>query len=135
MVSRSDERPVPAVRVRTVRGKGRGLIAARRLREGELIDRASVVIIPGEQWKFLRRTVLSDYVFTWEGASPDDTAIALGRGSFCNHSYSPNAYTQQRRRERVIEFIALRDIEEGEEVTINYNGEPDATDPVNFDVR
>jgi SET domain-containing protein len=33
-----------------------------------------------------------------------------------------------------MEFLALRDIEEDEEITINYNGEPEDGDPVGFRV-
>ena len=34
-----------------------------------------------------------------------------------------------------IRFVALRDIEAGEEVTTNYNGNPDSQEPVWFDVQ
>lgn len=130
-----DNAPGPPLRVRAIRGKGRGAIAARPLAKGEVLDRASVVIVPAREWKLISRSVLSAYCFTWEGGEEGDTAIALGKGSFCNHSYSPNAYARQNRRARVIEFVALHDIEEGEEVTINYNGDPAASDPMTFEVR
>jgi SET domain-containing protein len=35
-------------------------------------------------------------------------------------------------QDNVIEYYALRDIEEGEEIHINYNGRPDSMEPVWF---
>lgn len=118
----------------SVRGKGRGLIAARRIPAGEVIERAPVMVAPGEQWPSLVETVFARYCFSWRDGT-DDTALALGLCSLINHSYSPNVYSQRHVRERVIEFIALWDIEEGDELTMNYNGEPDDQAPVAFTVR
>ncbi|MFM8476053.1 MAG: SET domain-containing protein-lysine N-methyltransferase [Planctomycetaceae bacterium] len=61
------------------------------------------------------------------------TAIALGFGSLYNHSYSPNARYDDVGRQ-IKEYKALRDIQKGEEITINYNGSEDCMDPVDFDV-
>jgi uncharacterized protein len=119
--------------VRTVRGKGRGLFAGRRFLEDEVIERAPVIIVPNEQFDFLAETVVSSYCFSW--GKNDDAAIPLGLCSLLNHSYTPNAYAQLRVRDRVIEFLALRQIEEGEEITLNYNGDPDNRTPLDFPVR
>jgi uncharacterized protein len=61
-------------------------------------------------------------------------AVVLGYGSLYNHSYKPNAYYRDRRN-RVKEFIALRDIAAGEEITINYNGSPHDPSDVGFEAR
>jgi SET domain-containing protein len=117
-----------------LRGKGRGVIAGRRFGKDELIERDPVIVIPPEEWVLLQETVLADYCFFWrEGA--DDVAVALGHGSLLNHSYSPNAISVRHLRQRVIDFVALRDIEEGEEITLNYHGDPESQDPVSFDVK
>ncbi|MFN5732282.1 MAG: SET domain-containing protein-lysine N-methyltransferase, partial [Planctomyces sp.] len=60
-------------------------------------------------------------------------ALALGFGALYNHSFTPNARYDDAGRQ-VKEFRALRDIQPGEEITINYNGTEDGTDPVEFDV-
>ena len=124
----------PFVRVARIAGKGRGVVADRRLAEGDVIDRAPVIVIPASDWPLIQETVVSRFCFCWRDGA-DDTAVALGIGSLMNHSYSPNAFSQRRIRERVMEFIALRDIEEGEEITLNYNGDPEGRDPVGFTVR
>ena len=60
-------------------------------------------------------------------------ALALGYGSLYNHSYRPNArYDDVGQRTKL--FTALRAIEPGEEITINYNGDPEDGSPVGFEV-
>jgi len=92
------------------------------------------MVMPGAEWPHLAQTIVANYCFSWRDGT-DDTAVALGHCSLINHSYTPNVYSQRHVRERVIEFLALRDVEEGEELTMNYNGEPDDATPVDFVVR
>lgn len=120
--------------MRAIRGKGRGIVAGRRFAEGELIERIPVIVIPADEWELVGESVISAFCFNW-GDDTEATAIALGHGSLFNHSYQPNAFAQLRMRQRLIEFVALRDIDEGEEITINYNGDPDSTEEVGFPVR
>ena len=49
------------------------------------------------------------------------SAICFGYGSFYNHSYQPNATYKKKIKDKVIEFIALKDIKKSEEITVNYN--------------
>ena len=123
-----------ALVVARIPGKGRGLIAGRSFQEDEVIMRNPVLVIPPDDWDLVQATILVDYCFIWHDDS-EDAAVALGLGSLLNHSYSPNVISQKRLRDRVIEFIALRDIEEGEEVTLNYHGEPDSREALHFKVR
>ena len=76
-------------------------------------------------------SLLADYYFTW-GDNKQDAAILLGRCSLCNHSYEPNARFVLVPAQQTIEFIALRAIATGEEITINYNGDPANRTPVWF---
>ena len=124
----------PPVRVSSIPGKGRGVVATRPIAEAEVILRNPVLVIPGEEWDHLQHTVVSRYCFSWHDTR-DDSAIALGVGSLLNHSYQPNACAYTSRRERLIEIVALRDIEVHEEITINYNPESDALRPMDFPVR
>jgi SET domain-containing protein len=114
--------------------RGRGVFARRRIGVGEVIERAPVIVVPGDQWDRVEPTVFFDYTFTW-GPEGDDAAIALGNGSLYNHSYTPNARYVRRLADRTLEVVALRDIEPGEEVTFNYNGDPDDRSPLWFAVR
>jgi SET domain-containing protein len=132
--------PVPTnpnsrgLRVDVVEGRGRGMFAARKFLRGELIERAPVVVIDEKKWPNAAKTILSDYAFDW-GEKDEHAAIALGYISIYNHSYSPNAQLEQMLDELMMEIIAIKDIDSGEEVTINYNGDPNNQDSLWFTQR
>lgn len=46
--------------------------------------------------------------------------VALGFGSIYNHTDNPNAMYKEYEKELTIDFIALRDIQKDEEITVNY---------------
>jgi len=116
-------------------GKGRGVVAQRQFRTGETIERSPVIVIPRAEAPLIRDTRLAHYYYEW-GDDCREAAIALGYGSLYNHSYTPNARYEFREAEECLEFLALRDIEPGEEITINYNNlGPSATNPLKFEVR
>jgi uncharacterized protein len=132
--------PVPSdpnsrnVRMGVVEGRGRGMFACRKFLKGELIERAPIVAIDEKKWPNAAKTILSHYAFDW-GEKDEHAAIALGYISIYNHSYSPNAQLEQMLEELMMEIIAIKDIEAGEEITINYNGEPENQDPLWFTQR
>lgn len=101
---------------------GRGVFAGRRFEEGEEIEAAPVLAVPADVKDHLDWTPLWGYYFEWR----DDAAgVALGFGSLYNHSWTPNARYDQDFDAEVVRFTALRTIEPGEEITINYTGSPD----------
>lgn len=104
-------------------GKGRGVVTTVPIAAGTVFERSPVIEIPAEQIIHIRRTELHNYFFKW-GEDREDAAIALGFGSLFNHAYAPNADFRNNLAERTIAFIALRPIAAGEEITINYNGDP-----------
>src|SRR5947209_6931733 len=120
-----------AIEVKRVKGKGRGVYARRLIRKGEVIERVPVIVMSLDEYaRGVAETVLKDYVFNWDRGK---VALALGYGSIYNHSYKPNAryddvgpLTKQ--------FTALRDIMPGEEISVNYNGEPRSRARVWFEV-
>lgn len=124
-----------ALKVQHFPGKGRGVVADRPFHAGETIERPPVLVIPASEAPLIRDTRLAHYYFEW-GDDCKQAAIALGYGSLYNHSYTPNARYEFRETEERLEFIALRDIEPGEEITINYNNlGPSATNPLKFAVQ
>ena len=124
--------PAPAVRVADSPGRGRGVFALKAFKDGETIERAPVIPVPAEQWQLFIESVLDDFVFRW-GADDEDGAVGLGFASIYNHSFAPNARYVLRIPEQQVEFIAIRDIAAGEEITTNYNRDPDDRKPVWFD--
>jgi len=119
------------IEVKLVKGKGRGVFARKPIREGDVIERVPVIVIPVEDIKNSEGWVgLAGYCFYW---AEGKVALALGYGSLYNHSYKPNArYDDVGRMTKV--FSAVRDIAAGEEITVNYNGDPEDGDPMGFDV-
>ncbi len=122
------------IRVGESQGKGRGVFAARAIGAGETIEDGPVVVVPAHQITQLDATVLGDYYFLWSD-DESEAALLLGLGSLCNHSYEPNARFELHPERLTISFIALRDIRDGEEVTINYNGNPGSRKPLWFPTR
>ena len=119
------------VRVVQVEGKGRGVVAMQPLSRGDVLERAHVVVVPVEQARQLDATVLAHYVYDWpEGR----VAVALGHGSLFNHSFRPNARYRRDLEAHVLVFEALTDIAPGEEITVNYNGDPADRTPLWFTV-
>lgn len=119
------------IEVKRIPGKGRGVFATEMISAGTVFERVPVIVMPAED--ILESTdncVLANYVFDWGRGT---MALALGYGSLYNHSYSPNARYDDKGRQTKI-FTALRDIEAGEEITVNYNGHEDDQSPVGFDV-
>lgn len=117
--------------VRPVNGKGRGVFAETDIAAGRLIETAEVIVVPTLQIAALEATSLGDYYFKW-GEDSRAGAIALGCASLYNHSYQPNTRYVKHMDCGIIEFFALQDIKCGEEITINYHGDPDSKKGVWF---
>ncbi len=102
---------------------GLGVFAAQNIAKGELIEEAIVILFPEDQISDLAKTKLLDYFFAW-GAKLELAAVALGYGSLYNHSYAPNAKFVENYDKNTITYSALKKIKKGEEILINYNGDP-----------
>lgn len=115
-------------------GKGRGIFAKEMIARGEIIESAPVVDFSEEEWKQIEKTKFTYYCFFW-GEEYKAGAMVLGYGSLYNHSFNANAEYLRRTEEKMMDFVAIRDIAPGEEITINYNGDPDDATPFDwFDV-
>ncbi|MFM7055989.1 MAG: SET domain-containing protein [Planctomycetota bacterium] len=123
--------PSSLIEVKRIPGKGRGVFAREFIPAGTIFERVPLLVLPAKEvLGFDEGGVLWQYVFEY---GRKNVALALGFGSLYNHSYSPNARYDDAGRQ-IKEYRALRDIQKGEEITINYNGSEDSTDPVDFDV-
>jgi SET domain-containing protein len=96
---------------------GRGVFATRAFAAGETVERCPAVVVPAAERHLLDGTHLYNYYFHWEGEA---AAIVLGYGSLYNHSASPSARYRNVFNADVVEFVALRDIEPGCEITVDY---------------
>jgi uncharacterized protein len=95
--------------------RGRGVFATRAFAEGETVE-----VCPTIEFPVGGADGLGDYVF--ESTTEGMLLIALGYGMLYNHSDDPNVdYYED--APGALEFIALRAIEPGEELTISYGEE------------
>ena len=127
---RNPDRPF-ALRIGMTLHAGRGVFACERIPAGSLIEECPVVELSTDELSALISTVLGNYFFQW-GPTREQGALALGYGSLYNHAYDPNAAYVRKFESKTLQFIAVEDIEEGEEVTVNYNGSPQDRTPVWF---
>lgn len=110
----------------------RGVFATVDIAKDTLFHEAPVIPYPNEEHVHIEKTLLADYVFNY-GAN--HTAILLGYGMLFNHSYTPNAYYELNFDNHTVDFFAYTDIQAGDELLINYNGEVDIDDPLWFNEK
>lgn len=107
----------------TISDAGLGVFANALIKQGETIEICPVLVVPRSDYPELKKTILRNYYFMWGRVT---AAICFGFGSYYNHAYSPNATYKKNIKAKTITFVALKDISEGEEITVNYNyGQPD----------
>lgn len=115
-------------------GKGRGVIAMRAFEVGDVIEIAPVLVVQVSDP--LDQTELAHYVYNWP-TGENAVAVAFGCGSLYNHSYEPNARYDKCPDDGgfgTIRYICIRPIAVGDEIVINYNGDPDDRSPMWFDL-
>lgn len=98
---------------------GRGVFAGRPFHRGEVIETCPVIPVAKPDVAKLVETILDKYLFLWD-EEQGTCCIALGFGSLYNHSSKPNATAVRLLNRNEIEFVALRDIEEGEQILTDY---------------
>jgi len=108
---------------RYIAGKGRGVVATKSIARGEIVERSPVIPIAHEDSE---KPGLSDYAFAWgedvPGFAPGrECAIGLGYLGLYNHSRSSNVKLNRHYEDNEMSVEALRDIESGEELTIDYD--------------
>ena len=97
----------------------RGVYARHDIKKGEIIERCPIIEVSKNDTSNLKESVLVTYFFYF-GKNKEQIAIALGFGSIYNHSHKPNATYKINRKDKIIDFIALEDINKDDEITFNY---------------
>ena len=105
----------------------RGMIATETIHKGAIIEKCPVIPIPITQHPNLLETGLRNYYFEWTNSH---NVIVVGYGGLINHSFKPNAAYTYGYKNKVMIFYAIKTIKKGQEVLINYNGEPNDTTPL-----
>jgi len=115
-------------------GKGRGVFTHERIPANTVVEIAPVIVMPHADREHLDKTLLHDYIFEW-GKEKDKCAMALGLIPIYNHSYKSNCEYFMDFEDSSIMVKTVRVIENGEELTINYNGDWNDGKKVWFDVK
>ena len=114
--------------------KGRAIYCTVDLPANTIVEIAPVIIMSHSDRTLLDKTLLYNYIFEWDG-SKQQCIMALGYVPLYNHSYQSNCEYEMDFEGEVISIQTVRDIPQGEELTINYNGDWDDATPVWFDVK
>lgn len=107
---------------RKVNGKGRGVFALKNFRKGEVIEECPVIPLTIKESRICNQTILEYYLYPWK--TNRDRAVITGYGFLYNHSFEPNARYDYRLAQNQLVYRAIRTIKRGEEITVNYNGDP-----------
>jgi SET domain-containing protein len=96
-----------------------GVFSSQKIEKGEVIDVCPFLSFP--QSSNERIPVFSNYTFCYPRSENWTThALVMGYGSYYNHSETPSVDWNTNEDDRTFIFFALRDINEGEELFINY---------------
>ena len=127
--------------LKTYENKGRGLVALSRFQQNEVIERTTVLVFPPQQFETIcdsrnKLGPLKSHMLIWdknESTGEVTAAISYGAMSFCNHNGSPNARFKPDKKNEVVELVALKSIQEGEEICIRYKEPEKILDIVGWD--
>jgi SET domain-containing protein len=99
---------------------GWGVFAKEDIMEGEVFEECPILPLPMKYGEV--RSVFIDYRFNWpQGTNEwEEQVIALGYGSFYNHSENANAHWTSNYNERTFKFISNRKINKGDEIFVWY---------------
>lgn len=115
-------------------GRGKGVFTNADIPVDTIIEISPVIVMSAEERKLLDQTKLHDYIFVW-GADNNQCCMALGYVPVYNHDYASNCEYFMDFTEENIMVKTVRDVKEGEELTINYNGDWNDGNSVWFDAK
>lgn len=113
---------IPSLYITESPKHGKGVFTSDGLVEGSLLEICPVIIIPEEELESIHNTILHDYYYYW-GEEEKEGCIVLGFGSVYNHSSTPNAECIPDYENETFSYYTLKNIEAGEEILVNYNGD------------
>lgn len=124
----------PYLYVQMTDGRGRGVFTRERIPAGTVVEVAPVIVMTKADREHLDKTLLHDYIFEW-GKDKSRCCMALGLVPIYNHSYESNCEYFMDFEDDTIFVKTVRVIEQGQELTINYNGDWNDPTRVWFDVK
>jgi len=98
------------------------------------IEISPVLLFTKEERLHLEKTKLYHYIFEW-GENKESAVIGLGFVSMYNHSYHSNCEYEMDYEAMTMTIKTVKEIQAGEELFINYNGDFDDATPLWFDAH
>lgn len=114
--------------------KGRGMFTNEVILADTIIEIAPVIVMSAADRILLDKTLLHDYIFEW-GTDKTQCCMALGFVPIYNHSYNSNCEYFMDYSTNTIMLKTVKDIEAGDEVFINYNGDFNDKTALWFDAK
>ena len=111
---------------------GRGIFTKKDIPADTVIEISPVIVMSQADRLLLDKTLLHDYIFEW-GEKKEQCCMALGLVPIYNHSYQSNCEYFMNFDDNTIFVKTVRQINKGEELTINYNGDWNDSNKVWFD--
>lgn len=100
---------------------GNGVFTTEPIKANTIVEVSPVIVMKHTERKLLDKTLLHDYIFEW-GNRKNQCCMAMGYVPLYNHSYNSNCEYEMEFDKEIISVCAVRNIEKGEELFINYNG-------------
>jgi uncharacterized protein len=113
---------------------GKGVFTSENIPADTIIEISPVIELTPEERAHVEKTELFNYIFEW-GEEYKGAAVALGYVSMYNHSYHATCVYEMDFEENEIRVRTVKDVKAGEEVTINYNADPDDETPIWFEAK
>lgn len=113
---------------------GKGVFTSEDIPVDTIIEISPVIELTPEERAHVEKTELFNYIFEW-GDEYKGAAVALGYVSMYNHSYHASCVYEMDFEENEIRVRTVKEVKAGEEVTINYNADPDDETPIWFEAK
>lgn len=113
---------------------GRGVFTSAPIPKDSIIEISPILLMEAKDRILVDQTPLKDYIFEWFNGT-HACCVAWGYISMYNHQYNSNCEYCMDYEENIISVKTVRDIEAGEELFINYNGDWDNMNPLWFDAK
>ncbi len=112
------------VTFRAVPGKGRGVVVAEDCDAGVEVERAPVILIPGNELpEFEHLSVFDQYLLYWSDERGAELAMGCGLLMIYNHSSNPNVELQDGPDPLTMSVVTTRPVKAGEELMYDYDVE------------
>ncbi|GAA4467646.1 SET domain-containing protein-lysine N-methyltransferase [Nemorincola caseinilytica] len=125
----------PDIYIADTGDRGRGVFTRKKIKAGDIVESAPVIVMSHEDRLHIDQTILQNYIFEWQPEGQNMCCMALGTIPMYNHDYESNCEYYMEYEEMTMFVQAVRDIEAGEELTVNYNGTWNDGSRVWFDAR